>query len=150
MGLFAACSSQPEDKEKIEPPPPTRIEASITASADANPDGAGRASPVRVQVFELAGDAVFLEANFFALSDKPSEALRSDLLARVEWVLTPNRTVTLAREAKPDTCYLGVVVAYQNLDQALWRAIQPLQAHETNALTIRVDRLAVTMTTNAP
>ena len=62
VGLFALarCAG---------PPPPPVLTLTITGTAEQNPDGAGRASPVAVRVYQLSGTAKFEQSDVFALKD---------------------------------------------------------------------------------
>ena len=55
----------------IAAPPEAKTKAAMTlvATADTNPDGSGRPSPIVVRVYQLKTDGAFKGADFFALYD---------------------------------------------------------------------------------
>jgi type VI secretion system protein VasD len=114
LGL-AACASQP--------PKPVQTQASLIASADVNPDSAGRASPVVVRIYQLQGDAEFNDAGFFALFDNEKATLGSSLIMRDERTLFPGQKTPLNLALAPDARFLGVVAAYRDIRSSRWRAV---------------------------
>jgi type VI secretion system protein VasD len=112
---LTACASKP--------PKPAVTQASVTASADVNPDSMGRPSPVVVRIYQLSGDSQFLDADFFALYDNEQATLGSNLLMRDERTLFPGQRVELNLALSPDARFLGVAAAYRDVRTAHWRAV---------------------------
>lgn len=136
---LGACSSTPE------PPKPTIVSATISASADLNPDSSGRASPLVVRVYELKSTSAFDDADFFSLWDRDQQTLAGDLNAREEMVLRPNDSLSMQRTTKPDTRFIGVVAAYRDLERAAWRASVAVVQHTTQPLMIKLDDRSVSI-----
>lgn len=134
--ILSGCAGKPE-------PPPTRLDVEVNAAPDINPDIDGTPSPVVLRVYELASDGSFLRAGFFALFDNDQAALGQDLKAREEMVLKPGQEVKVEKTCKQGTTFVGVIAAFQDIDHATWRAVQPVAEHETNAFSIDVRRLSV-------
>ena len=107
-------------------PKPTPVDLQLTGAATVNPDSRNRPSPVMVRVYELKTPAAFESADFFSLFDKDRETLAADMNTRDEFVLQPGQTVSLKRDAKMDTRYIGVLVAYRDLERSRWRAVTAL------------------------
>jgi type VI secretion system protein VasD len=122
-------------------PPPTRVEGSLMASEDVNPNLRGEPSPVFVRLYELRAETAFANAGFFQLYDDDSAVLGGDLQDRSDYVLRPGETVQLAKTLKPETRFLGVVAAYQDIDQATWRALVAVPPERTTAMTVALSRL---------
>ena len=74
LGLLALTYCAPP------PPPPPVLTLTIAGSAEQNPDGAGRAAPVAVRVYQLSGTAKFEQTDVFALKDAEKKTL-SDIEA---------------------------------------------------------------------
>lgn len=129
--------------EKALEPGPTRLDAEVTATQDINPDIDGKPSPVQVRIYELAADANFNRSGFFALFDNDQAALGQEMKGREEMVLKPGQQLKIEREYKEGPKFIGVIAAFQDIDNATWRAVQPVVEHETNAFDIDVRRLAV-------
>jgi type VI secretion system protein VasD len=140
-GVLVACAQ----KEPPPPPPPTKVELTLTAADGVNPDPEGRASPVIVRYYQLAGTNAFEKADFFQLYDKEAALLGQDLLGRDEVPLAPGATQKAAFEAKAGTKFLGVVAAYRDINQAEWRADVPIPANQTTKLKVTLDKLKLSI-----
>lgn len=129
--------------EKIFEDGPTRMEATIEASKDLNPDYDGEASPLVVTMYQLKSPVAFNNATFFALYDGDLAELGDDLAAKEELELRPGDTMELEREFKPETRFIGVMASYRDIDNAKWRAIAELETGSTNDFKIDFKRLEV-------
>jgi len=142
LGL-AACGSSP--------PKPQAVKMKITVSADVNPDGASRPSPVVVRVYQLKDDAAFKEADFFALYDKEQATLAAALVSREEFELTPNEHRAVDYKLSPDAHFVGVAAAYRDIRNAQWRAEvgapdkRMLNMVKKNQISIAVERARVSI-----
>lgn len=103
----------------------TKLLLHIEATAQSNPDASGRASPVKVRIYELKDSAGFAEADYFSLSNGDKSVLSSDLLGRDEFILRPGESRKLERKSNPKTQAIGVLVGYYDLNST-WRVIHPL------------------------
>jgi type VI secretion system protein VasD len=140
-GALVACAP----KEPPPPPPPTMVELTLSAADDVNPDVEGRASPVIVRYYQLAGTNAFEKADFFQLYDKEAALLGPDLLARDEVPLAPGATQKASFEGKAGIKFLGVVADYRDINQAEWRADVPISANQTTKLKVRLDKLKLSI-----
>ena len=151
---LAACSSAPREPgaQALD------LHVQLVASRNVNPDDSGRATPIMVRVYELKSVSAFQSADFFTLRDDERKAVGDDVLAVDEFILRPGNTRTLQRKAHPSTKAVGVLAAYRNLGQSVWRDVQLLRpapkgpwyremfkAKEKDTLRISVDRLAVSI-----
>ncbi len=143
FSLLAACSSPPP------PPPPTVVELTFTTSPDVNPDPSGRASPVVLRYYQLAGTSAFEKGDYFQIHDKEAAVLGPDLLAREELPLTPGSTQKVSFEAKKDAKFIGVIVSYRDIDQAVWRADAPIPPNKTTKLKVQLDKLKLSVVPDA-
>lgn len=147
VALFSAalwgCAPPP-------PPPPTVVDITITAAPDANPDGAGRAAPVAVRIYQLASTAAFDKADFFLLYERDAEVLGADLVGKDELVLAPGESKQLNKELKPGTTSIGVVVAFRDVQNANWRGTASPPANQTTPIAVAVQALNVTVTMGPP
>ncbi len=131
--------------EKLFEPSPTRIEATIQAAEDINPDYDGQASPLVVRLYELKSPTAFNNAAFFTLYDGDLAELGADLQNREEIELKPGQAVEVVRDLKPETRFIGIMAAYRDIDNATWRAVRSIEENETAELTIAVQRLDVSI-----
>jgi type VI secretion system protein VasD len=122
------------------------LKGSINSDATANPDQQGRPSPVVVRVYELKGLGAFSSADFFSLFDKEPEALGSELVGREEYDLRPGETRPYQRQLQPDTKFIGVIAAFQDLENSRWRDVAPVPAKPNVAVTIGIKAKSVTLT----
>lgn len=117
---------------------------SFEASDDINPDSSGRASPLVIRVYELRSVDTFRSAGFFDLYDEPDSVLNEDLLAMEEVVLRPELVEKLpTMTLNENTRYLGIVAAFQNIDQAEWKMILDANPKGYKDIKIAVDGLGL-------
>jgi len=126
----------PAPLAKAEPPPPPpkpvlvvpdrELQMAVRAGNQLNPDFQGRPSPVVVRVYLLRAGINFGAADFFSLYERDAAVLGADLLAREEVQLRPGTTVSIARKFPNDARFLGVVVAFRDIERSSWRALSSL------------------------
>jgi type VI secretion system protein VasD len=127
------------------PPPPTLVKVAVKAADTANAEQGGPGRPVRVRVLRLAGTQGFMQADFFSLDADPKKALGQDLLGADDILLAPGKSKTYERTCEPDVHFLGVVAAFGAIDEAKWRAVQPVKANKTNQYTATLDTAELTL-----
>ena len=127
-------------------PKPTRLEVSIEASPNLNPNAEGRPSPIVMRFYELSSADVFETSDFFTLYDNEMATLGKFILFRDEMNIKPGQLKTFKREAKPETRYIGVIAAYRDLDNARWRGILEVKPHEKYKMMIHLGSLSVSVT----
>ena len=125
----------PATKLDAPPPPPPKpvlvvpsrqLQLAIEAGDLLNPDTMNRPSPVVVRVYLLRAEITFGAADFYSLFERDAATLGADLLAREELQLRPGRVVSINREFPPEARFLGVVVAFRNVERSTWRALSNL------------------------
>lgn len=148
--LTACASSNPKTAKE-----PIKLELSVVASAGVNPDDQKRAAPIVVRVYELKTDGAFGSADFFSLQDKDKTVLAEDLATRAQFQLRPGESQTIRTRADPAATVIGVLAAYRDLPNSVWRAVYPLPAAPDAAwyrtspklkLTIDLDANAIRIT----
>lgn len=127
-------------------PSPTRMEVSIEASPNLNPNANGRPSPIVLRFYELSSADVFENSDFFTLYDTEMATLGKFIVFRDEMNINPGQLKKLKREAKPETRYVGVIAAYRDLDNARWRGVLELKPHKKNKIMIHLGSLSVSIT----
>ena len=142
--LVSSCAGAPK---------PVKVKSEISVVEEVNPDYQGRASPVKVIVFQLASADAFGNADFFSLFEPEASVLGGDMLARTEMLLQPGESRQWEAEFEKDTSFVGVIAAFREIENAQWRAIAALPEKgfvaklKKNKLRIAVDVLAVTVST---
>lgn len=124
---------------------PTRIEASIVAAEDLNPDYKGRASPLVVRFYHLKSDLAFNNASFFALYDDDETELGDDLLGQEEIELRPGQEMVYKREFEPETRFVGILAGYRDIENASWRAVAEISKGKTTEVKFDFARLEVSV-----
>jgi type VI secretion system VasD/TssJ family lipoprotein len=122
----------------------------VTGSAGQNPDPSGTSAPVAVHLYELASTQKFERADIFALVEHEQATLGNDLLASSDFVLLPSGKREIRQDLKPGTGALGVVVLFQKIDQAQWRATAPVAATGLTRLVMSVGSLSLSLKPNGP
>lgn len=145
--VLAACANgDPKPKE------PLRLDLTVHAAATVNPDEQKRAAPIVVRVYELKTDGAFNAADFFTLQDKDKTVLADDLVKRDQFQLRPGEHVTIARNADPSTTTLGILAAYRDLPNSVWRTVYALPVTPDKAwyrFSTPKLKLAITLDANA-
>jgi type VI secretion system protein VasD len=119
---LAACANSGETPKRE----PLKLDLAIDASPGANPDDRKRPAPVVVRIYELKSADAFNEADFYSLYDKEKTVLADDLVARDQFLLRPGERQTIKRTANGASTTLGVIAAYRDLPNSVWRATWPL------------------------
>ncbi len=125
--------------------PPPQLTLNISAAANANRDPDGKALAVVVRAYELKSHGVFAKADFFSLYDRDNAVLGGDLLARDELTLAPGQFLPITRPLNPDATYIGVIVAFRDLDHSRWREVMRLNPLKDNNLQIDIGADAVSI-----
>ncbi len=125
--------------------PEARLDAVLNASGDVNSGPGQTPRPVSIRVYELKSAGAFSSADFFSLYDREGAALGADLLNREEVSLAPGEWQRVEKVLEPDAAYLGVVVAFRDIDRSQWRSVTRLRPDATNKVVVNVgaDRLSV-------
>ncbi|BED90865.1 type VI secretion lipoprotein [Pseudoalteromonas sp. MM1] len=127
---------------KIVPPSTDLI---INVSKDVNPDTSERPSPVVMKIFELSSRTIFDTQDFFSLYETPEKLLGPDLLKKDELELQPNSVQKYKMSLNRNTRYVGVVVAYRDIDQARWRAVIEVDPTGYDDIDVNVEAIATYM-----
>lgn len=120
MALLTACAALSPYSSL------TKLDLTLTASNDLNPDLHGRPSPVVLRLLELKHPVAFENADFFSLYDRPKAALAADLVSMEELELSPGKHIDLKLSARDGSRYLGVMAAYRDLPETQWRYVVTL------------------------
>lgn len=133
VALLAASCGSPPPKPVVTP-----VSLNLVASADANPDARGRASPLTVRVYVLKAPGPFEGADFFSLYDKDQATLGAELVKREELLLKPGESRKLEFTLEPDAKNIAVLAAYRDLERARWRDLKPLEVGKPNTFTVNL------------
>jgi type VI secretion system protein VasD len=147
LGLVAplalsACASAPPP-----PPPPTTVVLSINADNTVNLDPSGQPAPVQVHVYWLRAATAIQSGDFFQLTEQPEAALGQELSAHQQMIVRPGQGVSIQRTAQTGETYVGVVAAYRDLDNAVWRSVARLQPNTQNVINVQMGQRGLTLTT---
>lgn len=138
LAALTGCSPPPP------PPPPTVVKLTLTATKDVNPSPSGEASPIAVRVYQLDSTNAFENAEFFPLFNDDKTALNKTLIQRDDYILAPGATKTETLKPKDQATDLGIFGAYQNFQQAKWRAAVSVPAHKTTPVTVTLAKDGIT------
>lgn len=121
----------------------TKLELSLAASEDLNPDLHGRPSPIVLRLMELKHPVAFENADFFSLYERPKTVLAVDLVNTEELELSPGKQVDLKLSVQPSSNYVAVLAAYRDLPETQWRYVIPLKPAEINRTHLILDQHGV-------
>ena len=129
LGLIASCG----------PPPPPVVDLTVKAGPDLNSQ-AGTPLAVAVRLYTLSARARFAAADAYALMERDRAVLGDEGGRSDELVVRPGETRKVTLAPKPDVRFLGVVVLFQDIDRAQWRAIASIAASGTTRLALSIGR----------
>jgi type VI secretion system protein VasD len=117
--LTVGCASinpfSPEEETNV------KLEMVIEAAHDVNPDTNGVPSPIELRLYQLNSLSEFEQADFFTLYNE--EPLQSTLLDTRIFLMSPSQLEELKTDLKPDTQYIAIIAAYQDIDNAVWKDV---------------------------
>ena len=121
----------------------TKLQLTLSASDQLNPDLNGRPSPIVVRLFELKHPVAFENADFFSLYERAKESLAPDLVVSEELELRPGEHVTLRLSVEPGSRYVGVLAAYRDLEQTQWRYVVQITPQALNSASLTLDQAGI-------
>jgi type VI secretion system protein VasD len=139
---IVGCSSSP-------PPPPTVVNLTVSASSTVNPTVSGQAAPIVVRVYQLGSTTGFEQAEFFQLFNQDQAFLKTDMVKRDDFLLTPGQTKTTTLTPTDPVKALGVLAAYRDFQHATWRVTVPVPPHKTTNVTVAAGTDAVVVKAEA-
>ncbi|WP_439865077.1 type VI secretion system lipoprotein TssJ [Pseudomonas antarctica] len=137
LGLMAGCSAVSPFSTL------TKLDLSLAASEQVNPDLNGRPSPVVVNLLELRHAVAFENADFFSLYSHAEQALPKDWVKGAELELRPGEQQTLKLRLEPETRYIGVLAAYRDLPHVQWRWVVPVTAQQLTRADLVLDQAGI-------
>ncbi|RMP68566.1 hypothetical protein ALQ18_03562 [Pseudomonas marginalis pv. marginalis] len=137
MGLLAGCSSLSPFSTL------TKLDLTLTASEQLNPDLNGRPSPVVVHLLELKHPVAFEHADFFSLYERAELALNKDWARSEELELRPGEHLTFKLRSEPQSRYVGVVAAYRDLPHVQWRWVLALTPQQVTRAHLVLDESGI-------
>lgn len=136
--LLFACSSTTENT--------VDFNYSITASADINPDIAGRPSSVIVRIYQLSNKINFENSSYDALFESNHNALGTEYITLDEYLIDPNSRKEVELQISENAKYIGVVVGYRSTDLVTWRTVKAVPEEsfwKDSGIEIKIDKLSV-------
>lgn len=121
----------------------TKLDLTLSASAQLNPDLDGRPSPIVVRLIELKNPVAFENADFFSLYERPKESLAPDLVASEEIELRPGETRELKLSVNDGSRYVGVLAAYRDLPETRWRYVVTLTPVQLTHAELQLDQTGI-------
>ncbi len=137
--LLAGCGGAPP------PVPPTLVNATVSATADANagPDGVG--APVAIRVYQLVSPAGFAGAQFFPVFNTDIAVLKDDIVKRDDLLVAPGQSKTLELKPEDRAHAIGVFAAYRDYEHVAWHAVVDIPAHRTSTLSVTAGSSGLTL-----
>lgn len=120
---------------------PGSVHLTMAAAPDLNPGPGGGANPAQVRVYLLKAPERFSNADYFQLADKDRTVLGDDLVGREDLILRPGETRTVDSGVQPGQRYIGITVAYRDIDHATWRVVTPIRSQVK--ATLGAERVAL-------
>ena len=112
----------------------------FSALNNINPDSDGRASPVVIHVFELAGDRQFGREDFLSLYEGSKARLGKDLVDSVVLKeITPGENRSEILSLAPEVKFIGLMAEFIQYRDAEALMVLPVLEHNQNVFDIAID-----------
>lgn len=125
----------------------TKLDLTLTASDEVNPDLHGRPSPVVVRLLELRHPVAFENADFFSLYARAEQTLPKDWVSAEELEMRPGDRLALKLSVEPQTRYVGVLAAYRDLPHVQWRLVLPVAPEQLTRADLVLDQAGIRIDT---
>ncbi len=139
-----ACTTTEAVREIMDPKnllsSKTKLDLKIIVDADVNPDQNGRPSPVVARLYSLASPSIFENADFVSLYHNDKQILGADFIRKEEKDFRPSEQFHAQIEFNDQANFIGFMVAFQDIEQARWRMVLPLDRKQHNYMTIRLSK----------
>jgi type VI secretion system protein VasD len=139
VASLSGCAEPPA------PLPPTIVNITLNASADANPTTDNHGAPVAMRVDQLTSPANFTGAEFFPLYNDDAGTLKSDLVHRDDFLLAPSGSKSETILPTDQVKSIGIFAAYRDFQHATWRGTADIPAHKTTNITVTAGHDGITV-----
>ncbi len=123
----------------------TKLDLTIVVDPDINPDQHGRPSPVVVRLYSLVSPSIFENTDFVSLYYNDKQVLGADFLRMEEKDFRPSEVFKARLEFDQKASFIGVLVAYQDIEQSRWRMVIPLERKQHNTIHLRLKKNSITL-----
>ncbi|WP_242172306.1 MULTISPECIES: type VI secretion system lipoprotein TssJ [unclassified Pseudomonas] len=144
LGVLAGCSAVSPFSTL------TKLDVTLTAGDQVNPDLHGRPSPVVVHLLELRHPVAFENADFFSLYSNAEQALPKDWVGSEELELRPGERLSLKLRLEPGARFLGVLAAYRDLPHVQWRMVIPVTVQQLTVADLVLDQSGIRVVSHLP
>jgi type VI secretion system protein VasD len=110
----------------------SNIDITLKAAKDVNIDNNGIPTPIAVKFYELTEIKDFRSADFATIYNDEQSSFGKYIVKRDEFELKPGEEREIDRVAKRNTRYIGIVAAYNDVDNAKWRTIISIRKDGTD------------------
>lgn len=142
MHFIVSCTPMEAVREIMDPKnilsSKTKLDLEIKVSSELNPDQNGRPSPVVVRFYSLASPAIFENADFVSLYQNDKNILGKDYIRKEEKDFQPGEHFKAQLEFNEQANFIAFMVAFQDIEQANWRLVVPLERVKHNYLNVRI------------
>ena len=130
VSIAAGCASPPP------PPPPTVVNVTLAAAPDVNAGPDKKGAPIVVRLYQLGSTAGFNGAEFFALYNKDSATLGTDLVKREDFELAPGQTKKATLSPQDPVKAIGLFGGYRDFSHVTWRGTADIPPHQVTTVTV--------------
>ena len=141
LTLLSGCDSVPFMGDDEEEPKITTLNFKVGDKV--NPDPNGNSLPVVVRIHELSSRTLFDANDFFSLFEKPEEILGADMIGKEEFEFTAGKKLKHERELASATRFIGILVAYRDIDNARWRAVIKVDPKADKKFLVALENLSI-------
>ncbi len=117
----------------------------VRSAKNINPDLSGEPSPVRLQIYQLKSDHLFMNTDYYSLNSDPKEALGTTYINHEEYEILPDAWVPMKEiKLNSKTEAIGVLAFFNDIDNSEWRTAKNVKSQgEDYDYLIQLNRKAV-------
>ncbi len=101
----------------------------VRSTKDINPDISGKPSPVRLQIYQLKSDHLFMNTDYYSLNSDPKEALGTTYISHEEYEVLPDAWTPIKKMALNSKAEaIGVLAFFNDMDNSEWRTTENVES----------------------
>jgi type VI secretion system protein VasD len=97
------------------------VKLNITTENNLNKNANGHSTPVILIIYQMKSNLTFNTADFFSIYKNSNAVLGDDLISKEPFVVLPNKTQDVSLKIDKAAQYLGIIAAFQNINNSKWR-----------------------------
>lgn len=108
---------------------PSRVDLTMLAEPDVNPNDAMQSTPINFQIIEMEDSSMIMSADFDQLLKDLEDSLGNNYIDHSDYTMLPGQYKYIEPfEIDADTRYIGVIAFYAYPNQSQWKKVVKVDA----------------------